>query len=135
VICSQEAAKKNKLTIIDKRIQDNEENYTRFVVIKKNGETPKKANKTTLVLTTKEDTEAGSLHAALGAFADQNINLSMLQSRPLVGKAWNYLFYIDFDTDASDPSFLTARKVLDTLGWNVEVLGSYKSAQDKTVEA
>ncbi len=130
VICSREAAEKNNLYIIEDRIQDHEENYTRFVIVQNNGKPTKDANKTSLVLTTKADTKSGSLHSALGAFAKNGINLSMLQSRPLVGKAWHYLFYIDFDKSEDDPSFVAAKSELDQLGWHVEVLGSYKSAQD-----
>lgn len=127
-IASRQAAELHDMHIIAEGIETNQENYTRFVVIQKSGETPDDANKTSLVLTTKADTKPGALYKALGAFAKRDVNLTMLQSRPLVGKAWHYLFYVDLETASSSPEFKETLSELHELGFDVTVLGSYKSA-------
>jgi len=127
-IASREAAEAYDLQILQERIETHHQNYTRFVIIEKQSLTNPRATKTSLVITTKEDTKAGALYEALGAFAQRNINLSLLHSRPLIGKAWHYMFYIDVDAGLEDSKLQAALKELETLRCNVTILGTYKAA-------
>lgn len=123
-IASRAAAELHGLDVLAAEIETNPQNYTRFVVLQKNTTEPTGANKTSLVLRTDADTKSGALHHALGVFAKRGINITMLHSRPVVGKAWHYMFYIDLDTPY-DNSFKTVEQELTDQGCSVTVLGSY----------
>lgn len=122
-IAGVDAAKEYGLSIIDENIEDNQQNFTRFLVIDPNGTTPQGADKTSLVLTTTHT--PGALAHVLTIFARGGVNLTKLQSRPIVGDAWNYRFYIDLETAGATLLELLA-KVRQT-GATVTVLGEYKS--------
>ncbi len=125
-IASAAAAKLHGLEVLAGEIETNKQNYTRFVVLQKNKQPLRNANKTSLVLITSH--EPGSLYNALGAFAKQNINLSKLQSRPIIGQAWHYMFYVDVEA-GEGPKLTKALKALEQQKCEVTVLGSYKSGQ------
>ena len=95
-IASREAALLHNLPIIAENIEDNPANFTRFLVVKPNGTPPPDANRTTLVITTNHT--PGALAKVLTVFAELGINLSKLQSRPIIGKPWHYHFYLVLDT-------------------------------------
>jgi prephenate dehydratase len=125
-IASKAAAELYNLTVLAKNIETNNENYTRFVVLHKNRQ-DLDANKTSLVLQT--DNSPGALYRALGAFADRNINLSKLQSRPIIGRAWKYMFYIDVEAGILDANLTEALLQLEDQGCTVVVLGSYEKSR------
>lgn len=126
-IAGREAAKHYGMTILQESVETNKENYTRFVVLSKNSDETLggKASKTSLIVTTGH--KPGALYHALGAFADQDINLTKLQSRPIIGKAWHYMFYIDLEVSAEDEKFKKAIDQLNQQGCQITVLGSYKA--------
>lgn len=122
-IASRQAAELYGLDVLEASIETNKENYTRFVVL---GKQPvQDGNKTSLIVTTGH--QPGALHDALGVFARRSINLSKLQSRPIIGKAWHYMFHLD--VDAAGPDVELAINELESQGCEVTVLGSYKSGQ------
>ncbi len=123
-IASRAAAALHGLNILAAEIETNKQNYTRFVVLQKQRSKIDDANKTSLVLRTDADTKSGALHHALGVFAKRGINITMLHSRPVIGKAWHYMFYIDLDTPYDD-RFKTVEQELLNQGCSVTVLGSY----------
>lgn len=129
-IASEQAAKLHGMQILQKGIEDNKENYTRFIGVQKQKQPVANASKTSLVITTGADTKAGALYKALGVFAERDINLSMLQSRPLVGKAWHYLFYVDLDIGEQEEGFTNSLNQLAKLGFEVQILGSYQGKRD-----
>lgn len=131
-IASEQAATLHGMKVINHGIEDNKQNYTRFVVLQRQPSDNQQANKTSLVLTSASDTKAGTLHEALSIFARHNINLSMLQSRPLVGKAWHYLFYIDVDAGVQETRSKQALAELRTVGFDVTILGSYQNGRSLT---
>lgn len=121
-IASREAGQRHNLAIIDSNIEDNPENYTRFLVIQPCGQPPANANRTSLVLTTSH--QPGALAKILTILADQQINLSKLQSRPIIGRPWQYKFYLVLDT-AGEP-LQKAISDIKPLTQSLKILGQYR---------
>ncbi|MFI5227053.1 MAG: ACT domain-containing protein, partial [Candidatus Limnocylindrales bacterium] len=74
--------------------------------------------------------EPGTLLAALRVFAERGVNLSKLESRPSRERAWEYVFWVDLDADATDPNCAHALAELGRDATMVRVLGSYPRAAD-----
>lgn len=122
------AAEYHGLEILADAIETDSQNYTRFVVLKRQGKAIKDANKTSLVMTTSG--ESGSLYKALGVFALAGINLTKLQSRPLIGQAWRYRFYLDVAEGMQSSRMKRALDELQDCTLELKVLGSYKSGSE-----
>ena len=122
-IANHEAAERYNLTVIAEDIEDNPANFTRFLVIQPKGVAPADANRTSLVLTTNHT--PGALAGVLTVLAKHNINLSKLQSRPIVGKPWHYRFYLVLDT-AHEPLH-RALNDIKPLTASLTILGEYRS--------
>lgn len=130
-IASRRAAELYEMEIIEEGIEDNAENYTRFLAIGRESVVPEVLSeskgegesKTSIVFTLKN--QPGALFKAMSVFALRDIDLSKIESRPLQGKPWEYLFYIDF-TGSTDHE--TSKRALEHLGeyaLTLRVLGSY----------
>jgi len=112
--------------VLAENIEDHEHNYTRFLAIAREpGPEPEGGAKTSLAFTVRHT--PGSLHKALGCFARAGVDLSRIESRPIVGRPWEYRFYADLR--GAPPG--TQRKAVDDLrdvANDVRVLGCYPEA-------
>jgi len=104
-------------------IEDYHENFTRFLVIGRDSTHPTGEDRTSLLLSLKD--EPGILFKALEPFARKGLNMSKIESRPLKQKAWEYLFFIDVDGHQEDSTIKEAIKEVKTYCLFLKVLGSY----------
>lgn len=94
-IASARAAEVYNMKIIKEGIEDDKNNYTRFIILGRDDTKPTNNDKSMIIFATKHI--PGTLYNVLGEFAARNINLTMIVSRPIKGKPWEYNFYIDFE--------------------------------------
>jgi prephenate dehydratase len=131
-VLSPRAASLFGLEILADDIQDVADNRTRFIVIAREDTLPAAgpagARRTTLVFGVRN--EPGSLLHALDAFAERDVNLSRLESRPSRGHAWEYIFWTDADGGMDEPNVAAALGALREVSTLVRVLGSYPRATD-----
>ena len=130
-IASSVAAETYGARILRRSIEDDRQNFTRFFVLRRAQDVrrhPVRAAKgaqwkTSLVFTTRN--VPGALFRSLSAFALRDLNLAKIESRPLRGKPWEYLFYLDFMGNVSDPVCRNALSHLGELADLLRVLGCY----------
>ena len=127
-IAGKQVAEKFDLKILDSKIQNNSQNQTRFVLVGKNIKTySKDVNKATLKF--KLDHRIGSLSNVLQLFSTFEINLTKIQSLPIIGKPWQYAFFVDvFFKDYV--LFTEVTKVLEKAVEELKIIGVYKQNFD-----
>jgi len=127
-IASRQAAQDYDMQILQADIEDFPENFTRFHIIsKETGEIPQ-ADKTSIVFAMKNI--PGALFKSLSVFALRDIDLLKIESRPLRGKPWAYLFYLDFAGSMTETRCQNAIRHLEEITSFLKVLGSYPSHQN-----
>ena len=117
------------LKIIAPAINSNNNNYTRFIIIAKRPEIIPNANKITLIVAVKHET--GSLYKMLASFYHTGLNLMNLESRPMVGKSWEYFFFIDVTGNLSDPLVADVIDEVRSKSTYVKILGNYRAYEKK----
>ena len=127
-IASRRAAEVYGGVILLEHLEDHPENYTRFLLLGTSEEIAEDADKLSLVLLLAH--KPGSLCRVLSAFAQRNMNLLKIESRPIPGTPWSYCFYLDLQASLKDQSTTAALKELQNYADSVNILGCYPQAKD-----
>jgi prephenate dehydratase len=122
-IASERAAQVFDLSVLKRGIQDFDTNITRFIVISRAGAPARPPDKTTIVFTLPN--APGALFKALSVFALRDIDLTKLESRPMRGQPWQYLFYVDLGVPRDDLRCARALVHLAEFAPSLRTLGSY----------
>ncbi len=124
-IAGREAAVVYHARILRGGIEDDKRNFTRFFLLGRSLRKARGADKTTIAFTTKNI--AGALFKALSVFALRDISLTRIQSRPVRGRPWEYVFFVDF-LRGDDEAARNALRHLGEISHFVKVLGIYRGA-------
>ena len=124
-IAGRQAAQVYKGHILAAGIEDDKRNFTRFFLIRRRKQILPGANKTSIAFALKN--VPGALYKALSVFALRDISLSKIESRPMRGRPWEYVFYADFLHGDDEPARNALRHLAEIADF-VKVLGIYPAA-------
>lgn len=127
-IANEYAARKFGLEIIEKRIETHKKNFTRFLVLTKKNGSLTDSNKASISFEVAN--EAGSLADVLMSFKENNINLTKIQSIPIIGKPSEYSIHVDLEWKKRK-NYETALQLVLRQTRNLNILGEYKKAEIK----
>ena len=125
-IAGEAAAKIYGLKTIRKRIQDNTNNFTRFIILGKQASARTGNDKTSVLFSARD--EVGALYLMLEPFSRHQVNLTKIESRPVKKKAWEYLFFLDMTGHIGDEPVAKALDELKARSQYMKILGSYPRA-------
>lgn len=126
-IASERAAKIYNLHVIEKEINDNENNNTKFVIVSKTLELCPECNKMTVAFSL--DNKAGTLYNLLRHFAENQINMVKIESRPSKNQLWEYVLYVDFEGNINDENVKSAINLIEEKSKYFKLLGCYKKKE------
>ncbi|UUC40534.1 prephenate dehydratase [Clostridioides difficile] len=124
-IASKKAASIYGLEIISPCINDITNNYTRFVVISNQIHIEEESNKMSVVFSVEH--KAGKLYKVLGYFAENNINMTKIESRPMKNTSWRYFFYIDFECSIYNSKVYNLLELIELNTAYFKFMGVYKN--------
>jgi chorismate mutase/prephenate dehydratase len=122
-IAGELAASIYNLKIVQKRIEDSPDNTTRFWVIGRGHSHPTGFDKTTILFSVKDEPRA--LHKTLLPFAEAEVNLTKIESRPSKERSWEYVFFVDFEGHADDKKVVNVLSRIRESCIFLKILGSY----------
>ncbi len=125
-IAGEAAAELYELRVLAERIEDEPGNTTRFLVIGRNDASPSGRDKTSLLLSCRN--QAGGLHRLLTPFAEQAISMTRIESRPSRQGVWDYVFFVDICGHRQDAKVAEALGRIKDAANLCKVLGSYPEA-------
>ena len=127
------AAKLYQLDILERRIESNKKNFTRFLILTHHDNVEKKDNnKASLCF--QVSNQVGALAKVLQIFAEQSVNMSKIQSMPVLGKRNEYNFYVDIEWDNNKQYDTAIRQVLKYTH-NFNILGEYQRHEDEYLQS
>lgn len=122
-ICSEHAAEVYGLKIIKEKINYNDNNSTRFIIVTNQKIFLKDARKISICFELAH--ESGSLYHMLSHFIYNDLNMTKIESRPIEGKTWEYRFFVDFEGNMGDGAVKNAIRGIREEAKNLKILGNY----------
>ncbi len=122
-IASKEAAELYDLKVMNEKINTNQENWTRFIIIGKKVEINEDSRKISLIYSLRHN--VGALYDSLGVFVKQGINLAKVESRPIPNQPWKYHFFVDIEGNLLDNQVQEAIKQVQEKSLFIKILGNY----------
>lgn len=126
-VASGYAAQVYGMKVLKRNLENHNHNYTRFLVISKRAARSAGGSKTSIGFMTRN--VPGALYRALGCFANSGVDLTYLQSRPVLGKPWEHSFYVECRGSIADRNLKSAIGELRRNTDQVKILGSYAPAR------
>jgi prephenate dehydratase len=126
-IASRIAASVYGARILQSHLEDHHENFTRFLLLSRKLSVSPRANKVSIVFSTRN--VPGALYKCLSVFALRDIDLTKMESRPLRGRPWEYFFYLDFTGNVKEQKCRKALDHLEEVTKFLRVLGCYESGK------
>ena len=125
-IGSKRAADIYNLSIIKENINDKKDNHTKFIIIGKQLKYDDSCNKISVVFSLED--KAGTLYKLLRHFAENNINMIKIESRPNKHESWQYLLYVDFEGNLKDDTVKNALELIERNSGYFKIIGNYKNS-------
>jgi chorismate mutase/prephenate dehydratase len=125
-IASELAGQRYGVPVLRARIEDNQQNATRFLVISRQPTRPSGRDKTSILFAMRN--EPGSLHRILEPFARVGLNLTKIESRPARQRLWEYVMFVDFEGHRETPVVADVLAEIGTRTLFLKILGSYPAA-------
>ncbi len=122
-IASKEAAEVYGLEVLQEKINDYDNNTTRFVIVTNTRKFVKGAKKMSIVFETPN--EAGTLYNLLSHIIYNGLNMNKIESRPIEGENWNYRFFVDFEGNIDDAPVMNALRGIQEEALSIKLLGNY----------
>ena len=122
-VASEIAGELYGLKVLERSINHNKNNVTRFVILSKNKIYKKDASKVSVCFELAH--ESGTLYNMLSNFIYNNVNMTMIESRPIVGKNWEYRFFVDFEGNLGEEGVQNALNGIRQEALDMKILGNY----------
>ncbi len=122
-ICSEYAADLYGLEVLQRKLNHNENNSTRFIVIANQKIFLDGADKISICFEVPH--ESGSLYRLLSNIIYNDLNMTKIESRPIEGHTWEYRFFVDFEGDMEDAAVRNALRGIEEEARNLKILGNY----------
>ena len=126
-IAPELAARLYGARILKRHLEDHRANFTRFFLLSRGGRPLARPDKTSILFSAPH--VPGALFRCMGVFALRDINLLKIESRPLLGRPWEYVFHVDFEGSLAEERCRNALRHLEEVCDVVRVLGSYPRAR------
>ena len=122
-VASEIAGKLYGLQVLERAINHDKDNTTRFIILSRTPVYKKGAGKVSICFEGLH--KSGSLYNMLGNFIYNNVNMVMIESRPIVGRSWEYRFFVDVEGSLSDGAIQNALKGISEEAVSMRILGNY----------
>ena len=122
-VASEVAGKLYGLKVLAEGINQNKDNTTRFLILARDQIYRRDAGKVSICFELPH--KSGSLYHMLGNFIYNNVNMVMIESRPILERSWEYRFFVDLEGNLNDDAIQNALKSVSEEAANMQILGNY----------